>query len=140
MTSGPSEGVRLIKASDQIAWEKLPRPEGDTAPPGEEFVAFRSADKQFSTGMWRRVPEEGAMEPPYHEIAFIIEGGVEVTDADGTVYRAGPGRHPDHPERNEGGVKSLSPVKKFWAIYKCCHLVAFQLVVAPWSEVKEAHA
>jgi uncharacterized cupin superfamily protein len=118
MTSGPSDGVRLIKASDQITWEEVPRPEGDTAPPGEEFIAFRSADKQFSTGLWRRVPEVGAMEPPYHEVAFIIEGEVEVTDADGTVYRAGPGDILITPNGTKAVWKSLSPVKKFWAVYK----------------------
>ena len=117
MTSGPRNGVRLIKASDQ-QWVEDPPPEGDTAPPGEEFVAFRSADAQFSTGMWRRVPEEGPMEPPFHEIAYIIEGEVEVTDEDGTVYRAGPGDILITPNGTKAVWKSLSPVKKFWAIYK----------------------
>jgi uncharacterized cupin superfamily protein len=117
MTSGPEDGIRLIKANEQ-EWEEVPRQEGDTAPPGEEFMAFRSADKQFSTGMWRRVPEEGAMEPPYHEIAFIIEGEVEVTDADGTVYKAGAGDILVAPNGTKAVWKSRSPVKKFWAIYK----------------------
>ena len=31
------------------------------------------------------------MEPPYHEIAVIIEGEVEIEEAGGTVHRAGPG-------------------------------------------------
>jgi uncharacterized cupin superfamily protein len=109
--------VCVIK-SDDAAWEEVPRREGDTAPPGEEFVAFRSGDATFSTGMWRRVPEEGPMEPPYHEIAFIVEGEVEVTDEDGTVHRAGPGDILVTPYGTKAVWRALSPVKKFWAVYK----------------------
>jgi uncharacterized cupin superfamily protein len=109
--------VRVIRSEEQ-QWEEIPRPEGDTAPPGEEFVAFRSDDATFSTGMWRRVPEEAPMEPPYHEIAFIVEGEVEVTDEDGTVHRAGPGDVLVTPNGTKAVWKALSPVKKFWAVYK----------------------
>ena len=111
-------GVRVVRASDQLAWEEVPRPEGDTNPPGEEVVVFRSGDRQFSAGYWRRVPEEGPMEPPYHELAFIIEGEVEVTEQDGTVHRVGPGDVLITPNGTKATWKSLSPVKKFWAIYK----------------------
>ena len=109
--------VRVIK-SDDAAWEEVPRPEGDTAPPGKEFVAFRSNDAAFSTGMWRRVPEEGPMEPPYHEVAFIVEGEVEVTDQYGNVHRAGPGDILVTPNGTKAVWRALSPVKKFWAVYK----------------------
>jgi uncharacterized cupin superfamily protein len=109
--------VRVIR-SDEEQWEEVSRPEGDKAPPGEEFVAFRSNDASFSTGMWRRVPEEGPMEPPYHEIAFIVEGEVEVTDEDGTVHRAGPGDILVTPNGTKAVWRALSPVKKFWAVYK----------------------
>ena len=112
------QGVRVIKANDDLAWEEVPRPEGDENPPGEEVVVFRAGDRRFSTGFWRRVPEEGAMEPPYHEIAFIVEGEVEVTEEDGTVHRVGPGDVLITPNGTRATWKSLSPVKKFWAIYK----------------------
>lgn|SRR5207249_3444589 len=112
------QGIRVIKADGDLAWEEVPRPEGDTAPPGEEVVVFRAADARFSTGMWRRVPEEGAMEPPYHEIAFIIEGEVELTEPDGTVHHAGSGDVLITPRGSKAVWKSLSPVKKFWAVYK----------------------
>ena len=109
--------VRVIRSDDQ-QWDEVPRPQGDTAPPGEEFVAFRSADAAFSTGMWRRVPEEGPMELPYHEIAFIVEGEVEVTDEDGSVHRAGPGDILITPNGTKAVWRAISPVKKFWAVYK----------------------
>ncbi|HEY2803192.1 MAG TPA: cupin domain-containing protein [Actinomycetota bacterium] len=109
--------VRVIR-SDEQQWDEVPRPEGDTAPPGEEFVAFRSDDAAFSTGMWRRAPEEGPMEPPYHEIAFIVEGEVEVTDEEGFVHRAGPGDILVTPNGTKAVWRALSPVKKFWAVYK----------------------
>lgn len=112
------QGIRVIKAAQEPGWEEVPRPEGDTAPPGEEAVVFRSADARFSSGLWRRVPEEGAMEPPYHEIAFIIEGEVELTEPDGTVHSVGPGDILITPNGSKAVWKSLSPVKKFWAVYK----------------------
>src|SRR4051794_6182146 len=109
--------VRVIR-SDDAAWEEVPRPDGDTAPPGEEFVAFRSADGAFSAGMGRRVPEGGPREPPYHEIAFIVEGEVEVTDEDGNTHRAGPGDILITPNGTKAVWRALTPVKKFWAVYK----------------------
>ena len=112
------QGVRVIRADDDLAWEEVPRPKGDENPPGEEVVVFRADDRRFSTGLWRRAPEEGAMEPPYHEVAFIIDGEVEVTEEDGTVHRVGPGDVLITPNGTKAVWKSLSPVKKFWAIYK----------------------
>ena len=64
MEIGPQDGIQVIKADDDLAWEEVPRPEGDTNPPGEEVAVFRSVDVRFSVGFWRRVPEEGPMEPP----------------------------------------------------------------------------
>src|SRR3990170_2661307 len=85
--------IRVIRADqhDVLAWERIPTAEDDPNPPGEETVVFRSGDAAFSFGLWRRVPEAGPMEPPYHEIAGIIQGEVEVTEEDGTVHRVGPG-------------------------------------------------
>ena len=113
-----SSGVKVIRADGELEWQEVPRPEGDNNPPGQEVVVFRAGDNRFSAGLWKRVPEEGAMEPPYHEIAFIIEGEVEVTEPDGTVHRAGPGDVLITPNGTKAVWKSLSPVKKFWAIYK----------------------
>ena len=112
--------IRVIRASDHDAlpWEEIPTGEGDPNPPGEEVVSFRAADGRFSFGLWRRVPETGPMEPPYHEIAVIVEGEVEVHEEDGTVHRAGPGDVLITPKGSTATWKALSPVKKFWAIYK----------------------
>jgi len=118
MAIGPEDGIRLIKAKDELAWEEVPRPEGDTNPPGEEVAVFRSGDARFSVGFWRRVPEEGPMEPPYHEIALILEGEVEITTGDGAVLRAGPGDVLITPKDSKATWKALSPVRKLWAVYK----------------------
>ena len=87
-------------------------------PPGEEVVSFRAGDGMFSFGLWRRVPETGPMDLPYHEIAVIIEGEVEVTETDGTVNQVGPGDVLITPKGSKATWNALSPVKKFWTIYK----------------------
>jgi uncharacterized cupin superfamily protein len=112
--------IRVIKAGehDDLAWEEIPTEPGDPNPPGEEVVSFRAGDAMFSFGLWRRAPEAGPMEPPYHEVAVIIEGDVEVTEGDGTVHRVGPGDVLITPKGSTATWKALSPVKKFWAIYK----------------------
>lgn len=113
-------GVRVIRASehDALAWEVVPTAEGDPNPPGEEVVTFRAPDGRFSVGLWRRAPETGPMEPPYHEVAVIVEGRVEVTDEDGGVHVAGPGDVLITPKGSRATWRALSPVKKVWAIYK----------------------
>jgi uncharacterized cupin superfamily protein len=55
---------------------------------------------------------------PYHEVALILEGEVEVELEDGTVLRAGPGDILDTPKGSSGFWRSLSPVRKIWAIYE----------------------
>ena len=87
------QGIRVIRASEQdaLAWQVIPTEPGDPNPPGEEVVSFRAGDGMFSFGLWRRAPEAGPMHLPYHEIAVIIEGEVEITAEDGTVRVVGPG-------------------------------------------------
>ena len=118
MTYDPS--IRVIKASehDGLAWDEIPTEPGDPNAPGEEVVNFRAGDAMFSFGLWRRVPETGPMELPYHEIAVIIEGEVEVTEEDGTVHHVGPGDVLITPKGSKATWTALSPVKKFWTIYK----------------------
>lgn len=112
--------IRVIKASDHdgLAWQQIPTEDGDPNPPGEEVVSFRAGDGRFSFGLWRRVPETGPMEPPYHEIAVIIEGDVEILDEDGTVHVVGPGDVLITPKGSRATWRARSPVKKLWAIYK----------------------
>ena len=81
-------------------------------------MVFRSGDAAFSFGLWRRVPESGPMELPYHEIAVIVQGEVEVTEEDGTVHRVGPGDVLITPRGSRATWTALSSVKKFWAVYK----------------------
>ncbi|HYF11161.1 MAG TPA: cupin domain-containing protein [Actinomycetota bacterium] len=112
--------IRVIRAADHdgLAWEEIPTEPGDENEPGSEVVSFRSGDGTFSFGLWRRAPETGPMEPPYHEIAVLIEGEVELVEEDGTVHRAGPGDVLITPQGSRCTWRALSPVKKFWAIYK----------------------
>lgn len=111
-------GIRVIKASehDALSWSEIPTEADDPSPPGEEVVSFRSGDGRFAFGLWRRDPETGPMTPPYHEIAVIIDGEVEILEEDGTVHRAGPGDVLITPKGSRATWKALSPVKKFWVI------------------------
>lgn len=118
MSDGFDPSIRVIKAGAGLHWEVIPTAAGDPNPPGEEVVASRSGDARFSFGLWKRLPETGPMEPPYHEIAVMIEGEVEVTESDGRVHRVGPGDVLITPKGSRAIWKALSPVKKFWAIYK----------------------
>ena len=117
---GYDASIRVIKASEQdgLPWEIIPTAEGDPTPPGEETVSFRAGDARFSFGLWKREPETGPMDLPYHEIAVIIEGEVEVTGEDGTVHLVGPGDVLITPKGSRATWRALSPVKKFWAVYK----------------------
>jgi len=112
--------IRIVKADehDGLAWEEISTEAGDQNEPGSEVVSFRSGDGAFSFGLWRRIPETGPMEPPYHEIAVLIEGEVELIEPDGTVHRARPGDVIVTPKGSKATWKALSPVKKFWAVYK----------------------
>jgi len=118
VSDGSDSAIRVITEADELAWEVIPTDEGDPNPPGEEVVVFRSGDRSFSFGLWKRAPETGPMELPYHEIAVIIEGDVEITELDGTVHRAGPGDVLVTPKGSKATWRALSPVKKFWAIYE----------------------
>jgi hypothetical protein len=110
--------IRVIRSDAGLDWGAIPTEPDDPNPPGEEVVLFRSGDAMFSFGEWKRVPETGPMEPPYHEIAVIIEGQVEVHEPDGTVHVAGPGDVLITPKGSKAVWKALSPVRKFWAVYK----------------------
>jgi uncharacterized cupin superfamily protein len=118
MSDGFDTSIRAIHRDDPLEWQVVPTDPGDPSEPGEETVLFRSGDARFSFGLWRRAPEEGPMEPPYHEIAVIIEGDVEITEADGSVHRVGPGDVLITPSGSKATWRALTPVKKWWAVYK----------------------
>ena len=69
----------------------------ETDPPGQESTAAMSVDDKFSFGLWRRDVQRRHFERPYHEVAYIIEGQVEVTDDDGEVHVAGPATSSSRP-------------------------------------------
>ncbi len=118
MSESFDSSIRVIKAGADLDWEVIPTEEGDPNPPGEEVSVFRSGDEKFVFGLWKRVPETGPMDLPYHEIAVIIEGEVEVTEPGGAVHHVGPGDVLITPKGSKATWKALSPVKKFWAVYK----------------------
>ena len=109
--------IRVIKADDAIWEEAMTGPE-ETDPPGQEITAAVSMDDKFSFGLWKRDVQRRYFERPYHEIAYIIEGEVEITDDDGEVHVAGPGDILITPKGSKGYWKNLSPVKKVWGIYE----------------------
>lgn len=109
--------IRVIKADD-VLWEEAMTDPEETDPPGEEFTAAMSMDDKFSVGLWKRDVQRRYFERPYHEVAYIIEGQVEVTDDDGELYVAGPGDILITPKGSHGHWKNLTPVKKVWMIYE----------------------
>ena len=117
MSPQRSTKVRVIRPKDVI-WEEALRTAEETEAPGQEFTAARSVDDRFSFGLWRRDTQSRHFERPYHEIAYIIEGEVEITDDDGELLIAGPGDILITPQGSKGYWKNLSPVKKVWGIYE----------------------
>ena len=117
-TEEEAPGTWVVGSGTARDWQQVPRPEGDTAPPGEEALVWRSADGTFACGFWRRGPEEGDMRPPYHEIAYVLEGEVAVTESSGPSRMVEPGDTLITPHGSEAVWKSLSPVRKFWVVYK----------------------
>ena len=117
MSEKRSVKIRVIRPEDVI-WEEAMRTSDETEAPGQEFTAARSIDDKFSFGFWRRDEQSRHFERPYHEIAYIIEGQVEITDDDGELLIAGPGDILITPLGSRGYWKNLSPVKKVWGIYE----------------------
>ena len=117
MIDGTDTRIRVIKPED-ITWDEAMRYAEETDPPGQEFTAARSADDKFSFGLWQRDVQRRHFERGYHEIAYIVEGQVEVTDDDGEVHVAGPGDILVTPKGSKGYWKNLTPVKKVWGIYE----------------------
>jgi uncharacterized cupin superfamily protein len=109
--------IRVIKA-DEVPWEESMAGSEEADPPGKEFTAAMSVDDKFSFGMWKRDVQRRHFERPYHEVAYIIEGEVEITDDDGEVHIAGPGDILITPKGSKGYWKNLTPVKKVWGIYE----------------------
>ncbi len=109
--------IRVIKPEDVI-WEEAMRYAEETDPPGREFTAAMSVDDKFSFGFWQREVQRRHFERPYHEVAYIIEGELEITDDDGDVHAAGPGDIVITPKGSKGYWKNLTPVKKVWGIYE----------------------
>jgi uncharacterized cupin superfamily protein len=109
--------IRVIKA-DEVIWEEALTGSGEADPPGKEFTAAMSADDKFSFGLWKRDVQQRHFERPYHEVAYIIEGEVEVTDDEGEVHVAGPGDILITPKGSTGFWRNLTPVKKVWGIYE----------------------
>jgi len=117
MTEGQDIRIRVIKPED-IVWEEAMRFAEETDPPGKEFTAAKSVDDKFSFGLWQRDVQRRHFERGYHEIAYIIEGEVEITEEDGEVHVAGAGDIVVTPKGSKGFWKNLSPVKKVWGIYE----------------------
>ncbi len=109
--------MRVIGATEPVEWITLENDPGDENPPGQEWVAWRNPDTRFSTGVWRREPETGTFDREYHEVAYMIEGAVEIETDDGRVLRAGAGDVIVTPEGSSGLWRARTPVRKFWAVH-----------------------
>ena len=112
-----SKKIRVIRPQD-VSWQEAMVGPEEHDPPGGECVVAASGDERFSCGLWQRDVQRRYFERPYHEIAYILEGQVEVTDDDGNRVVAGPGDILITPQGSKGFWKNLGPVKKFWTIYE----------------------
>jgi uncharacterized cupin superfamily protein len=110
-------GIRVIRASD-ASWSESARNPEETDPPGREFTAAESPDGRFQVGLWERDVQRRHFVRPYHEVAIILEGEVEIELDDGVVLRAGPGDIIDTPKGSSGFWRSSAKVRKLWAIYE----------------------
>jgi uncharacterized cupin superfamily protein len=109
--------IEVVPAAAGHTWQQLARPQGDTAPPGEEVILFRSQDARMSCGFWRRGPETGSLAPPFDEIMLFTDGEVEVTPTGGEALRVGAGDILAAPNGSSSVWHSFSPVRKFWAVH-----------------------
>ena len=109
--------VRVV-SPDQYDWEEAMTHTDETDPPGQEATVMSSLDDKFSFGVWRRDVQRRHFERPYHEVALILEGEVEITEEDGEVHIAKAGDILVTPKGSKGFWKNLTPVKKVWAIYE----------------------
>ena len=117
MSDDHTPQIKVIKPAD-VVWSEAARNPEETDPPGGEFTAAGSPDGKFNVGYWRRDVQRRPFVRPYHEVALILEGEVEIELDDGTVLRAGPGDILDTPKGSGGFWRSLKPVRKVWAIYE----------------------
>ena len=115
MSTQTDTAIKVVTPAD-VTWSEASRGPEEKEPPGEQFTAFEAGP--FSTGFWQRDEQARPIVRPYHEIAYIISGEVEVTTEDGTVIHAGPGDILITPKGCTGYWKNLSPVRKFWAIFE----------------------
>ena len=97
-----------------MSWTEAPRGPEEAEAPGKEFTAFAAGP--FSAGFWQRDEQARHFVRPYHEIAYIIEGEVEITMDDGQMVHAGPGDILITPKGSSGYWRNVSSVRKFWAI------------------------
>jgi uncharacterized cupin superfamily protein len=117
MSEVRSTKIRVIRPED-VLWEEALYSADEAEAPGQEFIAARSVDDRFSFGLWRRDRQNRHFERQYHEIAYIIEGQVEIADDDGEVMVAGPGDILITPQSSKGYWKNLSPVKMVRGVYE----------------------
>jgi uncharacterized cupin superfamily protein len=117
MSQGDKPPIQVFKAGDEV-WSESWRGSDEAEGPGREYTVAASPDEKFSTGWWERDEQSRPFTRPYHEVAIILAGEVELTLDDGSVLRAGPGDVIDTPKGCSGYWKNLSPVRKFWAIYE----------------------
>lgn len=108
------KAIRVISQAD-VEWSEAGRNPEETDPPGSTYTAFE--DGPFSVGLWQRDVQQRHFVRPYHEIAYIIEGEVEITTETGDTLRAGPGDLLITPKGSKAFWRSVSPVKKVWAVF-----------------------
>jgi uncharacterized cupin superfamily protein len=115
MRTEQAGAIRVVRPDD-VVWGEASRGPEETEPAGSQCTAFEAG--AFRTGLWQRDVQCRSFERPHHEIAYIIEGEVEITCEDGQVVKAGPGDVLITPKGSKGYWRNVAPVKKFWAVFE----------------------
>lgn len=136
ITAESEEGTRWIYCATTAATTSMPRvveirndaPLAPSEPPPARYLeketpqcsnfrAFVDESAGFRAGVWTATPHVRLSRPhPAHELMYILSGQAEVTDADGTALRIGPGDAIFVPRGTVNRLTLHSNIKKIFAI------------------------
>jgi uncharacterized cupin superfamily protein len=112
-----SRGVRVISFNGpETPWtEASPLPNDQTPAevgPGEVAVIYESEDRRVLVGLWRRDQDFGELFAEGQAIEVVLNGGVEITETDGTVHTVGSEDVMIYSDEDTGTWKQDGPIEK----------------------------
>jgi len=116
-TDEVAPGTFVVESGQPLIFNETPGLALETALPGGEAVVWRSGDGSFACGLRMGSLWEDRMAPAHDEIAYLLEGDVEV-ESEREVLKVEPGDLLITPAGAEAVWRCLSTVRKFWVTYK----------------------